>query len=173
MTGVQTCALPIYAPINPGNSGGALINTRGELIGINTAILANNGGNQGVGFAVPVALARSVMNQVMEHGKVVRGYLGVVPQDVTPALAKALQLPQGSGVVIGDVTPDGPAAKAGVERGDVILEVNGMKVEDANQLRMKISMTPPGSSVDLKTLRNGSEKTLAVKLGEQIGRAHV
>ncbi|MEQ1886811.1 MAG: DegQ family serine endoprotease [Bryobacteraceae bacterium] len=157
------------APINPGNSGGALINARGELIGINTAILANNGGNQGVGFAVPVALARSVMNQVMEHGKVVRGYLGVVPQDVTPALAKALQLPKSSGVVIGDVTPDGPAAKAGVERGDVVLEVNGTRVEDANQLRMKISMTPPGSNVDLKTLRNGTEKTIAVKLGELPG----
>ncbi|MEQ1945836.1 MAG: DegQ family serine endoprotease [Bryobacteraceae bacterium] len=157
------------APINPGNSGGALINARGELIGINTAILANNGGNQGVGFAVPVALARSVMNQVMEHGKVVRGYLGIVPQDVTPALAKALQLPKASGVVIGDVTPDGPAAKAGVERGDVVLELNGVKLEDANQLRMKVSMTPPGTNVDMKTLRNGTEKMIAVKLGELPG----
>jgi serine protease Do len=157
------------APINPGNSGGALINTHGELIGINTAILANNGGNQGVGFAVPVALARSVMGQVMEHGKVVRGYLGVVPQNVTPALQHALHLNQSNGVVMGDVTADGPAAKAGIERGDVVTEVDGTKIEDANQLRMKISLTPPGTTVNLKTLRNGSEKTVAVKLGELPG----
>lgn len=160
------------APINPGNSGGALLNTRGELIGINTAILANNGGNQGVGFAVPVALAHSVMTQVMEHGKVVRGYLGVVPQDITPALSQALHLEQNKGVVIGDVTPDGPAGKAGMERGDVVLNVDGAKVDDANQLRMKISMTAPGTTVNLKTLRNGSEKTVAVKLGELPGSSN-
>jgi serine protease Do len=160
------------APINPGNSGGALINTRGELVGINTAILANNGGNQGVGFAVPVNLAHSVMTQVMEHGKVVRGYLGVVPENITPALASAFHLsPSQRGVLIGDVTSDAPAGKAGVERGDVVTEVNGERVEDANQLRMRISMMAPGANANLKVLHDGSEKTVAVKLGELPGTA--
>ncbi len=156
------------AAINPGNSGGALVNARGELIGINTAILANNGGNQGVGFAVPVNLANSVMTQVMDHGKVVRGYLGVLPQTITPALAASMHLNanERDGVLMGDVTSGAPAAKAGIERGDVVTEVNGQKVEDANQLRMKISMMAPGSTANLHVLHNGSEKTVAVKLGE-------
>ncbi|HEV2201513.1 MAG TPA: DegQ family serine endoprotease [Bryobacteraceae bacterium] len=160
------------APINPGNSGGALINTRGELVGINTAILANNGGNQGVGFAVPMNLAHSVMTQVMDHGKVVRGYLGVVPENITPALARAFNLkPSQQGVLMGDVTPDAPAGKAGIERGDVITEVNGEKIEDANQLRMRISLMAPGANANLKVLHSGSEKTVAVKLGELPGAA--
>ena len=160
------------APINPGNSGGALINTRGELVGINTAILANNGGNQGVGFAVPMNLAHSVMTQVMEHGKVVRGYLGVVPENITPALASAFHL-NGSqnGVLIGDVTADAPAGKAGIKRGDVITEVNGEKIETANQLRMRISLMAPGSTANLKVLHDGSEKMVAVNLGELPGTA--
>lgn len=154
------------ASINPGNSGGALLNTRGELIGINTAILANNGGNQGVGFAVPANLARSVMAQVMDHGKVVRGYLGLLPQDITPAMAQALHSKQTEGVLVGDVTAGAPAAAAGVQRGDVILNLNGQKVEDSNQLRMRVSMTPPGTTVQLRVLHDGSEKTVAVKLAE-------
>jgi len=158
------------APINPGNSGGALINTRGELVGINTAILANNGGNQGVGFAVPMNLAHSVMTQVMDHGKVVRGYLGVAPENITPALARAFQLkPSQQGVLIGDVTADAPAGKVGIERGDVITEVNGEKIEDANQLRMRISLMAPGANASLKVLHDGSEKIVAVKLGELPG----
>jgi len=154
------------ASINPGNSGGALLNTRGELIGINTAILANNGGNQGVGFAVPANLARSVMTQVMDHGKVVRGYLGLLPQNITPAMAQALQLKQSQGVLIGDVTAGAPAAAAGLQRGDVILDLNGQKVEDSNQLRMRVSMTAPGTTVKMRVLHEGSEKTVAVKLAE-------
>jgi serine protease Do len=154
------------ASINPGNSGGALLNTRGELIGINTAILANNGGNQGVGFAVPANLAHSVMTQVMDHGKVVRGYLGLLPQDITPAMAQALHSKQTQGVLIGDVTAGAPAAAAGLQRGDVILDLNGQKVDDSNQLRMKVSLTPPGTTVQLKVLHDGSEKTVAVKLAE-------
>jgi len=157
------------APINPGNSGGALINTRGELVGINTAILANNGGNQGVGFAVPVNLARSVMTQVMDHGKVVRGYLGVLPQDITPAMEKALQLKQTNGVLIGDVTAGAPAAQAGLTRGDVILELDGQKLSDSNQLRMRVSLTPPGTTVHMVVLHNDVQKTVAVKLGEMPG----
>ncbi len=154
------------ASINPGNSGGALLNTRGELIGINTAILANNGGNQGVGFAIPANLAHSVMTQVMEHGKVVRGYLGLLPQDITPAMAQALHSKQTEGVLIGDVTAGTPAAAAGLQRGDVILDLNGQKVNDSNQLRMKVSLTPPGTTVQLKVLHDGSEKDVAVKLAE-------
>jgi serine protease Do len=154
------------ASINPGNSGGALLNTRGELIGINTAILANNGGNQGVGFAIPANLARSVMTQVMEHGKVVRGYLGLLPQDITPAMAQALHFKQNDGVLIGDVTAGAPAAAAGLQRGDVILDLNGQKLEDSNQLRMRVSMTPPGTTVQLRVLHDGSERTVAVKLAE-------
>jgi serine protease Do len=154
------------ASINPGNSGGALLNTRGELIGINTAILANNGGNQGVGFAIPANLARSVMTQVMEHGKVVRGYLGLLPQDITPAMAQALHSKQAEGVLIGDVTAGAPAAAAGLQRGDVILDLNGKKLDDSNQLRMRVSMTPPGTTVQLRVLHDGSEKTVAVKLAE-------
>jgi len=154
------------ASINPGNSGGALLNTRGELIGINTAILANNGGNQGVGFAIPANLARSVMTQVMDHGKVVRGYLGLLPQDITPAMAQALHFKQNEGVLIGDVTAGAPASAAGLQRGDVILDLNGQKVEDSNQLRMRVSMTPPGTAVQLRVLHDGSERTVAVKLAE-------
>jgi serine protease Do len=154
------------AAINPGNSGGALINTRGELIGINTAILSGGGGNQGVGFAVPVNLARNVMTQVMEHGKVVRGYLGVLPQDVTPAMAKGFNLKQSGGVLIGDVTAGTPAAQAGIERGDVILEVDGQKVEDSNQLKLRISQMSPGTSVKLRVLHDGSERTVTAKLAE-------
>jgi serine protease Do len=155
------------AAINPGNSGGALINVRGELIGINTAILAGgSGGNQGVGFAVPVNLARNVMTQVMEHGKVVRGYLGVLPQDVTPAMAKGFNLKQSGGVLIGDVTAGTPAAQAGIERGDVILEVDGQKVDDSNQLKLRISQMSPGTSVKLRVLHDGSERTVTAKLAE-------
>ena len=158
------------APINPGNSGGALINARGELVGINTAILANNGGNQGVGFAVPVNLASNVMTQVMEHGKVIRGYLGVVPENITPALASAFQLkPSQHGVLMGDVTSDAPAGKAGIERGDVVTAVNGDQMTTANQLRMKISLMPPGTTANLNVLHDGSEKMVAVKLGELPG----
>ncbi len=157
------------ASINPGNSGGALINTRGELIGINTAILANNGGNQGVGFAIPANLAHSVMTQVMEHGKVVRGYLGLLPQDITPAMAQALHYKQSEGVLIGDVTAGTPAAQAGLQRGDVILDLNGQKVDDSNQLRMRVSMTAPGTTVQLHVMHNGAEKTVPVKLAEMSG----
>jgi serine protease Do len=109
---------------------------------------------------------------VMEHGKVVRGYLGVVPENITPALARAFQLkPSQQGVLIGDVTSDAPAGKAGIERGDVVTEVNGEKIEDANQLRMRISLMAPGANANLKVLHDGSEKMIAVKLGELPGTA--
>jgi serine protease Do len=156
------------APINPGNSGGALINDRGELIGINTAILSHGGGgNEGIGFAIPVNLARGVMNQILDHGKVTRGYLGVVVQPITPAMAKALgQGDSAKGALVGDVSPKGPAQASGIERGDIILDVNGQPVGDANELRNTIAMMQPGDTAKLKISRNGSTRDISVKLGE-------
>ena len=155
------------APINPGNSGGALINDRGELVGINTAILSGgSGGNQGIGFAVPINLARSVMTQILDHGKVTRAYLGIMVQDITPGISKAMNLKDMKGVLVGDVSPEGPAKRSGVQRGDVILEVNGKLMEDSRQLRNTISMMNPDATVNLKLMRNGSPSDVSVKLGE-------
>lgn len=155
------------AAINPGNSGGPLIDARGDLIGINTAIVSHgSGGNQGVGFAVPANMARSVMDQVLEHGKVVRGYIGVLPEDITPAMARAFHLTDTRGVLMGDVTAGSPAAQAGIQRGDVILEMDGEKLDDSNQLRLKVSMTAPGSTVHFRLLRDGKEQNVTVKLAE-------
>lgn len=155
------------ASINPGNSGGALINLHGSLIGINTAILSGQGGgNQGIGFAIPINLARNVMNQLVEHGKVTRGYLGVHIQDVTPALAKQFGLNQGGGVLIGDVSADTPAAKAGLKSGDVVTELNGEPVSAANQLQVQISQMAPGTSVKMKVWRDGKSQDVTVTLGE-------
>jgi serine protease Do len=154
------------APINPGNSGGALVNDRGELIGINTAILSHgSGGNEGIGFAVPVNLAREVMDQIMDHGKVNRAYLGVVIQDVTPGIAKAMGLNDMKGVLVGDVSPSGPAQRSGIQRGDVILEINGKPVTDSRELRMSISMMKPDATVKLRILRNGNQSDMTVNLG--------
>src|SRR5882757_3971585 len=155
------------APINPGNSGGALVNDRGELIGINTAILSHgSGGNQGIGFAVPVNLARQVMDQIMDHGKVTRAYLGIMVQDVTPAIAKAMGQSELRGALVGDVKASSPAGKAGLQRGDIILEINGKQVADSRELRMNISMMKPDADVKLKVLRDGKENDMTVKLGE-------
>jgi serine protease Do len=155
------------APINPGNSGGALVNDRGELVGINTAIITHgSGGSQGIGFAVPVNLARNVMNQILQNGKVTRAYMGILPQDVTPSMAKAFGEKEAKGVIVGDITASSPAQEAGVQRGDIILELNGRPVADSNQLRMTISMMQPDSTVKLKVIRNGSPRELSVKLAE-------
>ena len=155
------------APINPGNSGGALINDRGELIGINTAILAHgSGGNQGIGFAVPVNMARNVMDQLVKNGKVTRAYLGILPQDVTPAIAKAFGDKEARGALVGDVSANSPAQKSGMQKGDIILDVNGKPVADSNELRMTISMMQPDTNVNLRILRNGAQKDVAVQLAE-------
>jgi serine protease Do len=155
------------APINPGNSGGALIDDRGELVGINTAILAHGSeGNQGIGFAVPINLARTVMDQILKNGKVTRAYLGIIPQDVTPAMAKAFGEKEPHGALVGDVSPNSPAQRSGLLKGDIILELNGKPVEDANQLRMSISMMSPDAGVTLKVFRGGAEREVAVKLAE-------
>jgi len=155
------------AAINPGNSGGALVDVHGNLIGINTAILTHgSGGNQGIGFAVPVNMARAVMDQVIAHGKVVRGYMGVMPEDISAAMAKSFHLTDTNGALISDVPEGSPAAQAGIQRGDVITEMNGEKIEDSNQLKLRVSMTPPGTTVTFKLLRDGVAKTVNVKLAE-------
>jgi serine protease Do len=155
------------APINPGNSGGALINDRGELIGINTAIISHgSGGNQGIGFAVPSNLVRTVMEEILKNGKVTRAYLGIFPQDVTPAIAKAFGEKEPGGVLVGDVSPSSPAQAAGLQRGDIILEVNGKPMTDSNQLRMTISMMQPGSEAKLKVVHDGRQRELTIKLHE-------
>jgi serine protease Do len=155
------------AAINPGNSGGAMIDLRGDLIGINTAILSGgSGGNQGVGFAIPINMARSVMEQIVGHGKVVRGYLGLYPQDVTPTLAKQFGLNQAGGALVGEISADAPAARAGLKRGDVILELNGQPVNSDNDLRLRISQTAPGTSVKLGVWRDGKMQDFNVTLGE-------
>ena len=157
------------AAINPGNSGGALVDVDGRLIGINTAILSRSGGSQGVGFAIPSDLARTVMESLIRCGHVTRGYLGVGIQDVTPALAKEFGLKEGSGVLIGDVTPDSPAAKAGLKDGDIVLNFNGKSIADARQLRLTVAETKPGATVPVKVWRDGSARTLEVKLAQLPG----
>ncbi len=156
------------AAVNPGNSGGALVNVRGELVGINTAIVSGGGGgNQGVGFAVPVNMARSVMNEISQHGKVTRGWLGVSIQPVSPEIAKAFGLAgQPRGALVADVTPHSPAERGGVSKGDIILELNGAPVSDSDELKLKISMIAPGTSVKLKLLRDHQERDVTVALGE-------
>src|SRR5213594_3352489 len=154
------------ASINPGNSGGALVNVRGELIGVNTAILSPSGGNLGIGFAVPSNMVRIVMDQMIKTGKVTRGYLGVSIQDITPDLAEALKLGQTHGALIGDVDPDGPAARAGLQSGDVIVEANGKPVEDSRELRLLTSSMAPGSQINLRVLHAGQTRNVAIALAE-------
>jgi serine protease Do len=155
------------AAINHGNSGGALVDLHGNLIGINTAILpGNGGGNQGIGFAIPINMAHDVMDQLIAHGKVVRGYLGIHIESLNPALAKSFGLTDSHGALVGDVSADGPSAKAGLKRGDVITGLNGQKVEDANDLRLRISETAPNTPVQLSVVRDGQQKQINVTLGE-------
>jgi serine protease Do len=155
------------APINQGNSGGALVNTRGELVGINSQILSpNGGGNIGIGFAIPSNMAKTVMGQLIGKGKVNRGMLGVTIQPVTSDLAQGLGLKEARGVAISSVTPGGPAEGAGLKPGDVILQVNGKSVNDPNELRNTVAGIAPGTDVGLTIARNGAEQQVHVKLGE-------
>ncbi|MGB2624653.1 MAG: DegQ family serine endoprotease [Candidatus Acidiferrum sp.] len=154
------------AAINPGNSGGALIELHGNLIGINTAIISGAGGNQGIGFAIPINMAHNIMDQIIEHGKVIRGYLGVTIQGVDPDMAKAFGLSHGGGALIGDVSPGGPAAKAGLERGDIVLALNGEAVSGQDDLSVRISEMAPGTVVHLKVFRNGQTRDVEATLGE-------
>ncbi|MEW6303279.1 MAG: DegQ family serine endoprotease [Verrucomicrobiota bacterium] len=154
------------ASINPGNSGGALVDATGRLVGINTAIISRSGGNQGIGFAVPANMARLVMERIIKDGKVVRGFLGVNIQPVTADLAKAFNVPTQNGALVAGVSPNTPAAKAGLADGDVIVEFNGKKVEDSRHLRLMVSQTPPDTKVNLKALRDGQPKSFTLTLGE-------
>jgi len=157
------------AAINPGNSGGALVDIKGRLIGINTAILSRSGGSQGVGFAIPSDIARNVMESLIKNGHVTRGYLGVMIQNVTPALADEFKLKDSKGALIGDVVDDGPAAKAGFKPGDVILEFNGKSVRDSRHLQLTVADTKPGSTVPVEVLRNGDKKVLHVTVKQLPG----
>src|SRR3954453_11703039 len=154
------------APINHGNSGGALVNTRGELVGINSQILSSNDGNIGIGFAIPANMAKNVMEQLRTKGKVTRSQLGVTVQTVTSDLADSLGLKQAHGAVVSSVAPGSAAERAGVKRGDVIESFNGLPVHDTNTLRNRVAEAGPGSSAEVVLLRDGSEKRLTVKLDE-------
>jgi len=157
------------AAINPGNSGGALVDAEGRLIGINTAILSRSGGNQGIGFAVPINMARTVMTSLITNGKVVRGYLGVGIQNVTPELADEFNMHGAHGALVGDVMPKSPADKAGLKSGDVIVDFNNKAVADSTHLRLQVAGTAPGTTVPVKVLRDGKEVTMDVTVKELPG----
>lgn len=152
------------ASINPGNSGGALVTLTGELIGINTAIIAPAGGNVGIGFAVPINMARAVMDQLVEFGEVRRGRLGVVVQDLTPDLAKALQIEREQGAIVAQVEPNSPADEAGLKVGDVIISVNGISVDSSGDLRNRIGLIQPGRTLEITALREGKEIELSATI---------
>jgi serine protease Do len=154
------------AAINPGNSGGALVDAEGRLVGINTAILSRSGGNHGVGFAVPVNLARSVMESLIKDGRVVRGFMGVNIQDVTPTLAREFNLKENTGALVADVTSGSPADKAGIKAGDIVVEFNGKPVRDSRHLKLQVGQTAPDAKVPVKVLRDGATKVVDVRLKE-------
>ncbi|HTH18019.1 MAG TPA: Do family serine endopeptidase [Magnetospirillum sp.] len=158
------------ASINPGNSGGALVNFKGELIGINTAILAPGGGNIGIGFAVPINMARSVMTQIVEHGSVRRGRIGIAVQDLTPDLAEALSTGRQQGAAVVDVEPNSPAARAGLKSGDVVVSVGGEPIRSATELRNRIGLTPVGTTLSLGVERGNRPVAVEVKVGQAQAR---
>lgn len=154
------------ASINPGNSGGALVNLKGELVGINTAIISPAGGNVGIGFAIPVNMAKVSMRQIIEHGEVRRGQIGVGIQDITPELRDAFDLAKGQfGVLVTNVVEDSPAARAGIKSGDIIIEADGKTTSSTAQLRSRIGVKEVGDEVPLTILRNGDPLQLTVKVG--------
>lgn len=153
------------ASINPGNSGGALIDIDGSLIGINTAIIAPSGGNVGIGFAVPVAMAEAVMEQLLEYGEVRRGRLGIVIQDVTPELAEALDLEAAEGALVTQVQEGSAAEKAGLAPGDIVIDIDGNAVANSAELRNRIGLTPVGEDIDLTFLRDGRRRTIDIEIG--------
>jgi serine protease Do len=154
------------AAINPGNSGGALVNVKGELVGINTAIFSTSGGYQGIGFAIPSSMTKVVMDNLIKKGKVVSGWLGVSIQPVTPDLAKQFDIKDDKGALVGDVVEEGPAEKAGIQRGDVIIEFDGKEITDPSSLRNSVAGTPPGKKVTLKIMRDGKMQNIDVTIAE-------
>jgi serine protease Do len=158
------------AAINQGNSGGALVNTAGELIGINSQILSPSGGNIGIGFAIPSNMARNVMNQLVASGKVRRGQIGIGIQPITSDLAASMNLPNLNGVLVNSVRPGSPADKAGLKQGDVITAINGTPVSDSNTLRNMVASTPPGGTLNFTVLRNGHQQNISVRTEEYTGK---
>lgn len=154
------------ASINPGNSGGPLLNLKGEVVGINTAIFSQSGGNIGIGFAIPIDLAKSVFTQLREKGKVTRAWLGVTIQSVTPELAQSFGLKEPVGALVAEVTPDSPAAKAGIERGDVITSFNNTPIKDSHDLPALVAQNPVDERSTVTVLRRGRERSFTVTLGE-------
>lgn len=159
------------ASINPGNSGGALVNLRGELIGINTAIYGPNGGNVGIGFAIPMNMAKQIMQQLIEYGEVKRGRLGFSAQNLTPELAQAFGITRNKGVVVARVEADSPADKAGMKVGDVIIEVNGKEVQSSGQVRNEIGLLRIGNRVKIEVLRNSKSRTLTATVEDQVTKS--
>lgn len=155
------------AAINPGNSGGALVGLDGSLVGINTAIVSRSGGAAGIGFAVPASMVSPLIAQMREGGKVHRGWLGVAIQDLTPELIKMLKLGEAKGVLISDVLANGPAAKAGMESGDLVTSIEGREIRSASELRNMVAMIAPGKKIKVLVNREGSEKELSVKVDEK------
>ncbi len=159
------------ASINPGNSGGALINLRGELVGVNTAIIGPSGGNVGIGFAIPINMAKQVMTQLIDFGEVQRGQIGIRFQELTPELAKAFGIKQQQGALVAQVQPGSPAEEAGVKAGDVIIKVDGKTIPKGADLRNAVGLKRIGDDVELTLLRDGEEKTIDVEIGERSGLA--
>ena len=153
------------AAINPGNSGGPLINLKGEAVGINSAIFSKSGGYMGIGFAIPINMVKEIKDQLITAGKVSRGYLGVAIQDITSELKETLDLKSAEGVLIADVSKDSPAEKAGLCRGDVVVEFDGQKVLNVGQFRNMVSLTPPGAEAKIVVIRDGKTTNLLVELG--------
>jgi serine protease DegQ len=155
------------AAINPGNSGGALVDVAGDLIGINSAIYSRSGGSNGIGFAIPVSIAKQVMEQIIQSGSVVRGWIGVEVQDITPELAESFHLPKDGGVVIAGVLNGGPAGNAGIKPGDVLAEINGSPVVDSAAMLNQIAVLPPGKVAALKIIRDRSPAQIQVTIGKR------
>ena len=152
------------AAINPGNSGGPLVNLDGEVVGMNTAIFSRSGGYMGVGFAIPINLAGAIANQLLERGKVTRGYLGIAIQPLTPDLVESFRMSQSQGILVAQVVDGSPAARAGLRQGDVIVSYRGEQVTDVGAFRNRVSLTPPGSRASLTVIREGRRQGLTVKI---------
>jgi serine protease DegQ len=155
------------AAINFGNSGGALVDTRGNLLGINSAIYSQTGGSVGIGFAIPVSTAKTVLDSIVKHGQVVRGWIGIESQDITPELADSFGLARDSGAIIAGVVRGGPADRAGMRPGDILLSVNGKKVSSTNDMLNLIADLPPGGKSQMTVMRKNQQATLAVTVGRR------
>ena len=154
------------AAINPGNSGGPLVNLDAEVVGINTAIFSQTGGSMGIGFAIPINMARAIQKQLVERGEVTRGFLGVVIQNLTPALADSFGVEGHKGALVAELTPNSPAVRAGIRQGDIILGMDGEAVKNVAELRNRIALTAPGSKARFRILRDGRERTVSVEIGK-------